>query len=74
MRAESGGERYPLLKAMVACTDPTTFKQAVGGADKEAWLEAMNSEMESLLRNCVFDLVPLPKGKRAFGCRRVDGA
>lgn len=37
--------------------------------DKDEWMTAMNSEMESLLLNKVFDLVPLPPGKRAIGCR-----
>lgn len=54
---------------MMAVTDPVTFKQATGGRDKEEWLAAMNAEMESLLLNKVFDLVPLPPGKKAIGCR-----
>lgn len=29
----------------------------------------MNSEIESLLSNKLFDLVPLPPGKKANGCR-----
>lgn len=60
---------YPTLKAMVATTDPATFLEATRGVDKEAWLSVMNSEMESLLLNKVFDLVLLPKGKRAIGCK-----
>ena len=54
---------------MVAVVDPETFKQAVSGHDKESWMAAMNREMESLLLNKVFDLVPFPPGKKAIGCR-----
>lgn len=57
---------YPTLKAMVATTDPSTFCEATRGVERETWLAALNSEMESLLLNKVFDLVPLPKGKRAI--------
>lgn len=65
----SNGTTYPVIRAMLASPDPKTFREATGGLDKEAWLTAMNSEMESLLLNKVFDLVPLPKGKKAIGCR-----
>ena len=60
---------YPVLQAMVATSDPQSFKEAVRGQDKDAWMKAMNSEMESLIQNRVFDLVPLPSGKKAIGCR-----
>ena len=33
---------------------------------KEKWLEAMNDEMRSLQDNHTYDLVKLPKGKRAL--------
>lgn len=63
-------QRFGFLStAMMAVTDPVTFKQATGGRDKEGWLAAMNAEMESLLLNKVFDLVPLPPGKKAIGCQ-----
>lgn len=63
------GVSLSTMKAMVASTDPKTFREATRGHDRESWLAAMNSEMESLLLNKVFDLVPLPIGKRAIGCR-----
>lgn len=54
---------------MMAVPDPVTFKKATGGRDKEEWLPEMNSEMKSLLMKKVFDLVPLPLGKKTIGCR-----
>jgi len=38
---------------------------------KKEWLEAMQDEMKSLLENHTFDLVKLPKGKRALKNRWV---
>lgn len=61
-------EMYPTLKAMVATTDPKKFRDATRGVNKKVWLATINSEMESLLLNKVFDLVPLPEGKQGMGC------
>lgn len=69
----------PLLTAMVATSDPQSFKEAVASADQAERIKAMTLEMESLIDKKVFELVPLPKGKRAIGSqwayrtkRRVD--
>ncbi|KAI5350983.1 hypothetical protein L3X38_003874 [Prunus dulcis] len=35
------------------------------------WVDGMNVEMEALNKNETWDLVPLPKGKKAVGCRWV---
>lgn len=57
----------PLLTAMVATRDPQSFKEAISSADQSEWVKAMTLEMGSLINKKVFDLVPLPKGKRAIG-------
>lgn len=49
--------------------DPQTFKDAMTSVDRDAWMTAMKKEMESLIEKDVFDLVPLPKRKKAIGCR-----
>lgn len=71
----------PLLTAMVATSDPQSFRGAIASADREEWIKAMALEMESLVNKNVFELVPLPKGMRAIGCRwayktklKVDGS
>ena len=33
------------------------------------WVNAMRVEMEALEKNSTWDLVPLPNGKKAVGCR-----
>ena len=36
-----------------------------------AWQQAMTQEFEALHTNHAWDLVPLPSGKKAIGCRWV---
>ncbi|MCI81149.1 ABC transporter C family member 13-like, partial [Trifolium medium] len=39
--------------------------------EKERWMGAMMEEMKSLQKNQTWELVSLPKGKRAIGCKWV---
>ncbi|TJX12677.1 hypothetical protein E9840_12290, partial [Tissierella creatinini] len=50
---------------------PTTFKSAMESSDADKWKEACDSEVESLRKNETWTLVPLPKGRKAIGCRWV---
>lgn len=50
---------------------PTTFKPAIKSSDATKWKEACDSECDSLLKNDIWDVVPLPKGRKAIGCRWV---
>ena len=38
---------------------------------KEEWTEAMKNEIDSLKKNDVWDLVELPKGRKAIGCKWI---
>lgn len=51
--------------------DPVTFKQAIKDSDRERWLVAMEEEMESLYKNKTWEVVSLPEGKTAIGCKWV---
>ena len=51
--------------------EPTTVAEALARQDKEKWLNAMNEEMESLHANDVWDLIELPKGRKAIGSKWV---
>ena len=51
--------------------EPVTFRQANTDVERESWLVAMEEEMESLRKNKTWDLVPLPKGRKAIGCKWV---
>src|SRR3954464_420669 len=51
--------------------DPSTFQEATSSQEREKWMGAMVEEMEALHKNQTWDLVELPKGKRAIGCKWV---
>ena len=50
---------------------PTTFQSAMESSDAVRWKEACDSEIASLLQNATWELVPLPKGRKAIGNRWV---
>ena len=50
---------------------PSTFEEAIQSADSDKWLATMAKEMESLKKNQTWELVELPKGKKAIGCKWV---
>ncbi|GJT93171.1 ribonuclease H-like domain-containing protein [Tanacetum coccineum] len=48
--------------------EPKSFEEA---AKHHPWIDAMNSEMDALYRNNTWDLVKLPKGRKAIGFKWV---
>ena len=50
---------------------PTTYNEAVKSSEAQKWREAMNDEMQSLLKNQTWKLADLPKGKKAIGCKWI---
>ena len=50
---------------------PTTFDEATACPEKAKWKEAMGKEMKSLEENKVWELIPLPPGKKAIGSKWV---
>uniref|UniRef100_A0AAV1V3A7 Reverse transcriptase Ty1/copia-type domain-containing protein n=1 Tax=Peronospora matthiolae TaxID=2874970 RepID=A0AAV1V3A7_9STRA len=50
---------------------PMTFKSAMESSDAVKWKEACDSEMKYLCKTKTWDLVPLPKGRKAIGNRWV---
>jgi hypothetical protein len=51
--------------------DPNSFSQAMSGEHSILWLNVMKEEIESMAKNQVWDLVNLPKGAVAVGCKWV---
>jgi len=51
--------------------EPKTFKQAMNCKEKLHWIEAMESEYNSLVSRHVFNYVTLPKEKNLIGCKWV---
>ena len=51
--------------------DPKTFTEAMASRDSIFWKEAINDEMDSIMSNYTWELVDLPKGSKAIGCKWV---
>ena len=72
------GRRYPLRERGALTTyasqyillsnegEPECYDEAIADEHKEKWLSTMQDEMDSLHENYTYDLVELPKGKRAL--------
>jgi hypothetical protein len=52
--------------------EPTTYFEAIACSDHEKWIVAMQDEMKSLEKNCMWDVVPLPKGKKPVRCKWIN--
>ncbi|KAL0433957.1 UNVERIFIED_CONTAM: Retrovirus-related Pol polyprotein from transposon RE1 [Sesamum latifolium] len=51
------------------CTyEPRSYKQA---CQSQEWTQAMKAELDALHKNNTWDITPLPKDKRAIGCRWI---
>ncbi|KAL2475105.1 cysteine-rich RLK (RECEPTOR-like protein kinase) 8 [Abeliophyllum distichum] len=51
--------------------DPNSYKEAINDVDADLWRLAMNTEMESMYSNQVWELVDAPKGIKPIGCKWV---
>ena len=51
--------------------EPTTYNEVLLDKDSEKWLQAMNSEMDSMYENEVWTLVDPPIGTKPIGCKWV---
>ena len=51
--------------------EPSTYEVAVICSDSGKWMLAMQEERESLHKNGTWDMVRLPKGKKAIWCKWV---
>ena len=48
-----------------------TYQEAMSAPDSDKWLSAMNSEMQSIYDNQVWNLVNLHEGGKTIGCKWV---
>ena len=66
-------DRYMYLgevfEAETLIEDPITYQEAVTDIDSSLWQKAMNTEMESMYSNQVWELVDLPPNVRSIGCK-----
>jgi hypothetical protein len=52
-------------------TNPTSFKGVMKSLHSSEWLDAIKDEMKFMSTNDVWDLVEIPKGAKAVGCKWV---
>ncbi|KAM1149990.1 hypothetical protein ACFX2B_030214 [Malus domestica] len=46
--------------------EPETYEEVIAHNDSDKWMNAMKSEMDSLLKNDTYELVEIPKGRKAL--------
>ncbi|KAH9679836.1 hypothetical protein KPL71_026295 [Citrus sinensis] len=51
--------------------EPSTFHEALNSSDVALWITAMQEEIEALHKNKTWELVPLPRGRKAIGNKWV---
>ncbi|KAH9708912.1 retrovirus-related pol polyprotein from transposon TNT 1-94-like protein [Citrus sinensis] len=51
--------------------EPSTFHEALKSSDVALWMTAMQEEIEALHKNKTWELVPLPRGRKAIGNKWV---
>jgi hypothetical protein len=49
--------------------EPSNYSEAIISANGNNWMATMHDEMESLEKNCTWDLVQLSKGKKVVRCK-----
>ena len=54
--------------ADAVASEPKTYKQALRDRNAAEWIEAMDKEYSSLINHGTWDLVDLPRERRAVGC------
>ena len=54
-----------------AKNDPETFSQAISCKESNLWYDAMKDEMNFVASNGAWNLVKLPDGTKAIGCKWV---
>lgn len=64
-------DRYGIPIAYIADTIPMNYANALASPNADKWKEAMQEEMNALLKSNTWILQVLPKGKRAIGCKWV---
>ncbi|KAG1798859.1 uncharacterized protein HD556DRAFT_1305720 [Suillus plorans] len=67
----SDARRNPLTSDYNMRILPATFDKVMQRSDQDHWLAAMRKEINLMSEMGVYELVKLPEGRRAIGCRWV---
>ncbi|KAH9725713.1 hypothetical protein KPL70_007982 [Citrus sinensis] len=64
-------EKSETVSALTEDGEPSTFHKALESSDIALWMTAMQEEIEALHKNKTWELVPLPRGRKAIGNKWV---
>ena len=64
-------EKSDVLMLLLESDEPATYKAAITCPNSKQWLRAMQSEMDSMYDNQVWDLVDLPDKVRPLQCKWI---
>lgn len=64
-------KRYPEVSSVInsSSDEPRSYTEAMQCPEKEDWQNAMKEELQSLLDNQTWEMVPLPAGRKTVGCK-----
>lgn len=62
---------YVMAVEANSMAEPKTYKEAMNSSEREKWLQAIDSEINSLKDNKTWELVELPKGRKAIPCKWI---
>lgn len=59
------------INQVIAVPEPSSYREAMKSTEKDKWVEAMNSEINSLKENETWKLTQLPNNRKALNCKWV---
>jgi histone deacetylase 1/2 len=60
-----------ISKANRNAIEPESFDEAIKSPNQREWIEAINNELDSLITNGTFTVVPLPDNRKPIKCKYV---
>ncbi|KAL4556874.1 hypothetical protein LXL04_035040 [Taraxacum kok-saghyz] len=67
----AGGDTLIGDKTLINLHEPSNYKESMAGPEAAQWQEAMNSEIQSMKNNQVWNLVKPTHGLKTVGCRWI---
>ncbi|KAG7564376.1 Ribonuclease H-like superfamily [Arabidopsis suecica] len=64
-------ELYQVESGEVNIKDPVSYSQAMKNVNSDKWIDASKEEIDSMAKNEVWDIVPLPERHKAVGCKWI---
>jgi hypothetical protein len=58
-------------QSVIDYREPTSYDEAMHHTDREKWISAMKTELDSITTQEVFEAAVLPHGRKAIGCKWV---